>query len=260
MRDITLFLILILSVVGAFGQPTESTRQIVEDEPWVLKPKEPTEDERLREENIRWILEVGTRHWSENGDITSEESERLWSIFRTREGHERINAFGTITFIEEVGSWKDDLVQMLQSDDKSSVQAALNILLGKLRKGSENERLVLTNDDAIAFPIAELESIWTENPNIQNTLQRYNLELEEYRLSSETEMIEEPAVEVAEVIEEIAAPEPAIENLAEVVVAESIEEDVEQSSNWPAWQADRWLLLIGALVVVGGVFVLRSRK
>ena len=59
--------------------------------------------------------------------------------------------------------------------------------------------------------------------------------------------------EISEVIEEVIAPEPVIEEPAEVVVAEPIGEDIEQSSNW-------WLWLIGAVVVVGGVFVLCSRK
>ena len=67
----------------------------------------------------------------------------------------------------------------------------------------------------------------------------------------------EPVVEVgafAEVIEEVTTPEPAIEEEpAEVVVTEAVEEDVEQSSNWLLW-------LIGAVVVVGGVFAVRSRK
>jgi hypothetical protein len=70
----------------------------------------------------------------------------------------------------------------------------------------------------------------------------------------------EPFIGVAEVIEEVTAPEPAIEEPAKVVVTESVGEDVEQSFNWPAWQADRWLWLIGAVVVVGGVFLLRPRK
>lgn len=66
---------------------------------------------------------------------------------------------------------------------------------------------------------------------------------------------QEPAVEeVAEVIAEITAPEAAIEEEpANVVVAKPVEEDIEPSSNW-------WLWLIGAVVVVGGVIVLRSRK
>ena len=59
--------------------------------------------------------------------------------------------------------------------------------------------------------------------------------------------------EVAEVVEEVTATEPAIEEPAEVVIAEPVEEDVDSSSNWLLW-------LIGAVVVVGGVFVVRSRK
>lgn len=66
--------------------------------------------------------------------------------------------------------------------------------------------------------------------------------------------------EVAEVIEEVTAPEPATKELAELVVTEPIQEDVEQSPNWPAWLADRWLWLIGAVVFVGGILILRPRK
>jgi len=58
---------------------------------------------------------------------------------------------------------------------------------------------------------------------------------------------------VAEVIEEVIVPEPAIEEPVEVVVAEPIEEEVEPSSNWLLW-------LIGAVVIVGGVFLLRPKK
>jgi hypothetical protein len=59
--------------------------------------------------------------------------------------------------------------------------------------------------------------------------------------------------EVAKVIEEVTAPELATEEPAEVVVAEPVEEGVEQSSNW-------WLWLIGVVVVVGGVVLLRSKS
>ena len=60
--------------------------------------------------------------------------------------------------------------------------------------------------------------------------------------------------EVAKVIEEVTAPEPAIEEEpAEVVVAEAVEEDVEQSSNW-------WLWLVGAVVVIGGFLKVRRKK
>lgn len=71
-------------------------------------------------------------------------------------------------------------------------------------------------------------------------------------INAKTSAINPPVKEVAEVIEEVAAPESAIEEPAEVVVAEPIEEDVEQSSNW-------WLWLVGVVVVVGGVLAV-SRK
>lgn len=51
----------------------------------------------------------------------------------------------------------------------------------------------------------------------------------------------------------VTAPEPATEELAEVVVTEPTEEPVEKSSNW-------WLWLIGLLVVVGGVIAVRRKS
>ena len=60
-------------------------REVVEDESWVLKPSEPTQEDI----NERWMFEVANRHWSGKGDMTSEEKERLWSIFRNGFGGEK---------------------------------------------------------------------------------------------------------------------------------------------------------------------------
>lgn len=63
----------------------------------------------------------------------------------------------------------------------------------------------------------------------------------------------EPEPVVAKAIEKVTQTEPAIEEPAEVVIAEPAEEDVKQSTNW-------WLWLIGAMVVLGGIVVFLSRK
>ena len=62
-----------------------------------------------------------------------------------------------------------------------------------------------------------------------------------------------PYPEASGVIEEVTEPEPAIEEPAEVVVAAPIEEEVEPASNW-------WLWLVGAVVVVGGVLLVRRES
>lgn len=59
--------------------------------------------------------------------------------------------------------------------------------------------------------------------------------------------------ETAESTEETSAPEPATEKSAEAATPEPSEEPAEPSSNW-------WLWLIGAVVVVGGILVLRPKK
>ena len=56
-----------------------------------------------------------------------------------------------------------------------------------------------------------------------------------------------------EVIEEVTAPEPAIEEPAEVVVAAPIKEDVEQSPKWRLW-------LVGMVAVVGGILKVCRKK
>lgn len=78
-------------------------------------------------------------------------------------------------------------------------------------------------------------------------------ELETSQTLTEISPVAPEAEEVAEVIEEVTEPEPAIEESEEVVIAEPIEEDIEQPSNW-------WLWLIGAVVVVGGIGLVLRRK
>lgn len=107
----------------------------------------------------------------------------------------------------------------------------------------------------VDFPFS-IDDYWTEQyfwEDVEVAREFINNYEGDWRIIGKWQAEEEPAFEVAEVIEEAIAPEPAIEEPAEVVVAEPVEEDVEQSSNW-------WLWLIGAVVVIGGIFVLRSRK
>jgi hypothetical protein len=83
-------------------------------------------------------------------------------------------------------------------------------------------------------------------------------ELKRSEQSPKANIANEPAAQnplvATELVEEVRQPEPAgIQEAAEAVVTEPIEEDVEQRSNW-------WLWLIGAVVVVGGILVLRSKK
>jgi hypothetical protein len=65
--------------------------------------------------------------------------------------------------------------------------------------------------------------------------------------------IEPESIPAAEFIEEVTAPEPAIEEPAEVVFAKPIEEDVEPSQNWLLW-------LVGPVIVVGGILMIRRKK
>ncbi|GEM_PF-2640467 len=71
-----------------------------------------------------------------------------------------------------------------------------------------------------------------------------------------TEEVSAPAAEIPAIAPDEAIttqPEPAIEEPIEVVTVEPSGEPVEQSSQW-------WLWLVGAVIVIGGVVLLRSKK
>lgn len=96
---------------------------------------------------------------------------------------------------------------------------------------------------------------WDASASRLQTIQVEYAKRQELRGASvSVEVIEKPAAEVpavAEVVEEVAAPELAIEEAREA--AEPTEEDVEQPSNW-------WLWLIGVVVIVGGIGLIARRK
>jgi hypothetical protein len=254
-----LFYILMLSVIATYAQSQDaeiSTEQIIKDEAWILRPKEPTKEERLRKENTRWMLETSARHWSGKGEMTSEELDKLRSIYLHEEGKQKVDAFSIITFVEEVENWESDLVQMLYSNEQAYVQSALNVFSAKMQKGSRHEKSVLANNAAIASGIEDLESLWGENANIQNKVQQSKLGLENFQLtdSRSAEPVAEILPPAPEVVEELTSPEPSIEAPAEVAAPEEpSEESLAKSSNW-------WLWLIGLLVVIGGLGLVLRRK
>lgn len=253
-----LLYILILSMVAAHGQ-SQNINQIIKDEAWVLQSKNPTQEERMREENTRWMLETSARHWSGTGEMTSEELNKLRSIYLNDEGKQKVDAFSIITFVEEIENWEGDLVQMLYSSEQAYVQSALNVLSAKMKKGSEHEKAVLANNTAIASRIGDLDSFWTENANIQNKVQQSKLSLEHFRLTHER--VEQPVVETSRKTNQIVVnkvnasktSESEVKEATEVAPTEIPTPAPEQSPQW-------WLWLVGALVVLGGVVVVVRRK
>lgn len=260
MRVLTYVLILSAYAFNTQAQEAESrTERTVEDEAWVLRPKEPTREERLELENTEWMLKTSARHWSGKGEMTPEELEKLRSIYQNEDGKQKIDAFSIITFVEGIENWEGDLVQMLYSREQTYVQSGLNVLSAKMLKGSEHEKNALGSNRAIASRVNDLESLWIEDPNIQGKIKKSKLALDQFHANSysaelSTEIGSPPPVEdVADNVEELTAPEPSIEESAEVTSDEPSEEAAEKSSNW-------WLWLIGAVLVVRGLGWVIRRK
>lgn len=146
----------------------------------------------------------------------------------------------------------------------------IRLIRDTLGKTQHAQNYRLAAEMALKWELTDLipqirQRVQSDNTNVQRAsesiLERFELLITEEAEEPVVEVAPAPVVEeVAEVIEEVTAPEPATKEPAELVVTEPIQEDVEQSPNWTAWLADRWLWLIGAVVVVGGVFLLRPRK
>ena len=251
--------ILVLSFMAVQGLAQSSTHQVVQDEAWALQSKEPSYEERLREENTRWMLKTSARHWSKKGDMTPEDLDKLRSIYRNKDGKQKVDAFSIITFVEDVEYWEGDLIQMLYSNQQAYVQSGLNVLSAKLQKGNVIEKSVLGNNAAIASRINDLESLWVENANIQSKVKQSKFALDKFRASNHSKESEgeipavPPAPELAESVAEMPQPEPAIKEPVEVATVEAPKESAEQSTNWLLW-------LIGALVILGGLAVMIRRK
>ena len=154
------------------------------------------------------------------------------------------------------------MVNLLEVSPDDSIKSKIvwrlrdEILTGKLELDPEIEELLRSYADGGEYFDSELRRASAL------TLRQANELKEKATAKASAEVIAQnileippapPIEEIAEVIEEIKQPDPAIEEPTEVVVDEPIGEDVEQSSNW-------WLWLIGAVVIVGGIVWILRRK
>lgn len=153
------------------------------------------------------------------------------------------------------------VVNLLKVSPDDSIKSKIvwrlrdEILTGKLELSPEIEALLKSYAEGGEYFDPELRRASAL------TLRQANELEEKAATEASAEVIEQdiseippapPVEEVVEVIEE-AAPEPATEEPAEVVVAEPLEEPAGQSSQW-------WLWLIGGVVVVAGIGLSVRRK
>ena len=195
---------------------------------------------------------------------SAEISDRALDIFKsTQDSLVRHQSTKLLGFLKDE-RLLPELILIAKGDNSSLSKGAFLAIAGYGESGEAIKPHLLEiinssglNPEVINLAQVTLDSIEAgekPNPSIRaiNTRSLWPVDLPGQSSASTT--TNEGSSEVAEVVKEVTAPEPTNEEPVEVVVAEPIEEDLEQPSNW-------WFWLIGVVVVVvGGIVLLRPKK
>lgn len=195
---------------------------------------------------------------------SAEISDRALDIFKSsQDSHAQRRARKLLGFLKDE-RLLPELILIAKGDSSSLAKGALLALAGYGESGEAIKPHLLEiinspglNSEVVNLAQVTLDSIESgKKPNTSinaiNPRSLWPVNLTGQSNDSTTK--NEGSSEVAEVIEETTAPEPAIEKAsAEVIVTEPVEEDVEQSSNWWPW-------FFGIFVIVGGLGLVVRRK
>ena len=213
----------------------------------------------LTSEQYRWIQITALRHNYADALM----SEKLKDVFV--ESSSKLELIPFAILLSKYGGELDE--DLLLAKYKATEDPELKRILGQSRSWLKYNRAMKENPDlgkddpfSASKQLSPGPSFPTPQIDLEALVTLYTQDIGSTEPA--VEIIEEPIVEVtpappveevAEVPEEVTAPEPTTEEPVEVVVAEPTEKPTEQSSNWFFW-------LIGALVILGGLFLVVRRK
>lgn len=94
-----------------------------------------------------WLLRLYQKYRNTK-QVTNEELQRVWEIYKKENNHrieDKLYAFSLIAEFEDVSKWQKEFDSMAFSDDPKFVKTAIETVMWKLDRGSEREKIILSN-------------------------------------------------------------------------------------------------------------------
>lgn len=123
--------------------------------------KEVQEHERRNADGL-WMLNLFVDYYENGREVSDEEVRRIWEIYERDDGeriHERpieeiLYAFSLITEFEDISKWDKEFDAIAMNEDPRFISTAINLYLSKLDRGTEREKIILSNKTEIIGHLA----------------------------------------------------------------------------------------------------------
>ena len=216
---------------------------------WVITP--PKTDTKIQSD-LEWMQFLFADLDKLGRQPDESEWKRINSIYRNKIGAERAYAGSILISYLSVEDYENILRELLFSSNKDELTTAVEMLNFKLSSGTRSEKEHLLDQGDFKNRLKEIKNLEIfENyrlRQIERLVERF-----EGELSPATQSIANKSMTSTPTFNQSSLSKAVVNEPAEVTTDDVVEEALEQSSQ-------RWLWLVGALVVFGGLGLLLRRK
>lgn len=127
-----------------------------------LETAEKVQEQERRNADGLWMWALFADYVEKGREISDEEMARIWEIYeradeeRTNENPvgEKLYAFSLITEFEDISKWDKEFDSIAMNEDPRYISTAINLYLSKLDRGTEREKIILSNKTEIMEHLA----------------------------------------------------------------------------------------------------------
>ncbi len=98
-----------------------------------------------------WMFQV-LKKVHDGEQVSDDELQRVWEIYRAEKNHkieDKLVAFRLIAEVEDISKWQKEFDTFAYSKDPNFVKTAIQTLFWKLGRGTEREKIILSNKTAV---------------------------------------------------------------------------------------------------------------
>jgi hypothetical protein len=168
------YYLLILAInVCSFGQDSKNHGFDIEE---LEKTFQEGRQQSLKKIEVRegidkpWLFGLSKK--VHDGDqVSDDEVRRVWEIYRAEKNHtpeDKFMAFRLIAEVEDISKWQKEFDAFAYSEDPQFVKTAIQTLFWKLARGTEREKIILSNKTAVLEHLVQ----FTEDNKADTTIDR----------------------------------------------------------------------------------------
>ena len=202
------------------------------------------------EKNILWIIQTFYEDPKEGKKPNLLDVEKLESLYSNGGKKVKLTALGVLPITQTIEDWLPELSICIKNEDKDYAYRVSNIIMSKLQNGTQREKIILANENALLGEVKKLVSRFPEDVNFPNWGKKIDNLAEPYKGKNIPDVGEKSRRKGFYMSQN---------NDAKIMIPDQLSEAVEEIPAKTVKTWSKWIILIVVVALIGLTIYLKKK-